>query len=263
MKKYIDNVLLGADPEVFLLDQKTNKYVSSIGLIGGSKENPRDLGNGIFVQEDNVLAEFNIPPAKTLEEFKGSITRGVKEIELLLPKGVVVDIKPYAFFGEDQLRHEKALEFGCTPDFNCWTLEQNISPTAKDQTLRTGAGHIHFSWDNPELPISRELGRALDLYTAVPATLISDEGPRKELYGKMGCVRFKAYGLEYRTLSNFWLKTEALIEWAYQASMEAIAFVNGGKKIDEITEAIMAMAINESNREAAEFLVDEFKLKLA
>ena len=28
---------------------------------------------------------------------------------------------------------------------------------------------------------------------------------RKELYGKASCVRWKSYGLEYRTLSSYWL----------------------------------------------------------
>lgn len=260
MKQYIREVLRGADPEVFLRRKDDKKYISAIGIIGGSKEQPRRLERNIFVQEDNVLAEFNIAPVKTGDKFNESIKLGIKRINDLLPPELEVDISPYAFFDKDQLNNKKACEFGCMPDTNCWTMLENIPPEAEDVSMRTAAGHMHFSWDKPIMEVSQKLGKALDLYAAVPSTIMSDELPRRKLYGKMGSVRFKRYGLEYRTLSNFWLKSDDLIDWAYETSEKAIEFVNADKNIDEQTQLIMGMAINDGNKDAAEYLIAHYNL---
>ncbi len=44
---------IGCDPEVFITDEK-GEIISGIGLIGGTKEDPRGVNCGA-VQEDNVL----------------------------------------------------------------------------------------------------------------------------------------------------------------------------------------------------------------
>ena len=36
----IDNVSIGADPELFIINEKTKRVVSSIGIIPGEKGNP-------------------------------------------------------------------------------------------------------------------------------------------------------------------------------------------------------------------------------
>ena len=57
--------MLGCDPEILLVNA-TGKYISSVGLIGGSKDFPRPIdGEGNAVQEDNVSVEFNTPPCKS------------------------------------------------------------------------------------------------------------------------------------------------------------------------------------------------------
>ena len=61
-------VRIGSDPETFLMD-KAGKYISSVGLIGGSKDHPMSIGEGCFVQEDNVTVEFNTPPTANKQEF--------------------------------------------------------------------------------------------------------------------------------------------------------------------------------------------------
>lgn len=67
---------LGCDPECFLLDKDGN-VVSAIGKIGGSKYEPKPVlenyGKGFALQEDNVLLEYNIPPANSFDEFTDSI----------------------------------------------------------------------------------------------------------------------------------------------------------------------------------------------
>jgi hypothetical protein len=45
---------------------------------------------------------------------------------------------------------------------------------------------------------------------------------RRGLYGKRGAYRPKSYGVEYRTLSNFWVGHPALCDWAWRATAKAI-----------------------------------------
>lgn len=71
----ITNVTLGADPELFLIDTETNKIISSIGLIPGKKGHPwkkRSWPKGFGLEIDNILAEYNIPPCTSKEEWIAS-----------------------------------------------------------------------------------------------------------------------------------------------------------------------------------------------
>jgi len=58
---------IGADPEVFITNEKGD-IISGIGLIGGTKKEPRKVSCGA-VQEDNVLGEFNITAASSRSAF--------------------------------------------------------------------------------------------------------------------------------------------------------------------------------------------------
>ena len=61
----IKDITIGADPELFIINKKTGKVVSSIGLIPGEKGNPwvgEDMPTGFGLEIDSILAEFNIPP---------------------------------------------------------------------------------------------------------------------------------------------------------------------------------------------------------
>jgi hypothetical protein len=65
----------------------------------------------------------------------------------------------------------------------------------------------------------------IDLFTAIPSVLL-DPGEsgkaRRELYGKAGAFRYTPYGLEYRTLSNYWMADIALFSLVTGLSRFAI-----------------------------------------
>lgn len=72
----ISNITIGSDPECFIINTLTGDVVSSIGMIPGEKGNPfvdPIFPKGFGLETDNVLAEFNIPPCKTKEQFIYSI----------------------------------------------------------------------------------------------------------------------------------------------------------------------------------------------
>lgn len=228
----INNVVRGADPELFLRDLNGNP-VTSIGLIGGSKQHPRSLGNGYALQEDNVTVEFNIPPAATKEQFAASIqyVLGFLKQELE-PQNLVLDISPTCDFEPYQLAHPQAQELGCEPDHNAWSGKVNPRPQAPE-TLRSSGGHLHIGYDNPNVELSREIVRVHDLFVSVPSLQYDDDMRRRQIYGQAGAHRIKGYGVECRTFSNFWIKSEELTKWVYEQSEKAINFINEGRGISK------------------------------
>lgn len=253
------NFTIGADPELFLVDG-SGKFISSIGKIGGSKEEPADCGEGCAVQEDNVAVEFNIPPASSFERFKESLDYGLKFLEdKAKGMNLRLAIEASAEFHPDQLTTPKALEFGCEPDFNAWTTRQNDRPTALNKLLRSCGGHVHVGTKlDPILVI-----RAMDLFLGCPSTILDKDTRRRELYGKAGAFRYKPYGCEYRTLSNFWLGSADLMKWAYDGTARALSFVEEGKEhIDHTDAEAIQACINKGDKDAYMYLDKRFNLGL-
>ncbi len=256
-------ITIGADPEVFLISEQTGRFVSSIGKIGGSKSDPRALERiGFYLQEDNVAVEFNIPPARELQEFVESIQWSVQRIEKeVKDQSCRVEIIPAAIFPNEELSHPRAQHAGCDPDYNAWKRVMNPRPRVADGNLRTGAGHVHVGI-SPKPKFSREcLVKAMDLNLGIGSVLLDDDALRKSLYGKAGAFRPASYGLEYRVLSNFWLRSKELIEWVYNQTHAAIVMAEekGEKFFDEIGEEIQ-LCINTSDKDKSQALLKRFNI---
>ena len=257
-------ITIGSDPEVFLRNPITGLHVSSIGLIGGSKSKPRTLErSGFALQEDNVAVEFNIPPAETLQAFVESIEWSVKRIEKEVePLGLKVDISAAVNFPEDQLAHPSARLAGCDPDYNAWTRTINPRPHVSGGSLRTGAGHVHIGVGKPTPKFTREtLVKACDLFLGVPSVILDMDTMRKALYGKAGAFRPTSYGLEYRVLSNFWLREKQLIEWVYTQTHRAVQAANewSEKTFNDLEDTI-TRAINNSDHQLAANMIRDHNL---
>ena len=238
-------VRIGSDPETFLQDA-TGKYISSVGLIGGSKDVPMPIGNGCTVQEDNVTVEFNTPPTNNVDEFVNAINYNLDWISRRAGElGLSVVFNPSAVFDKEQLDTEAAQTFGCDPDFNAWDFgAPNPRPKSRNLRLRSAGGHIHI--EAPELD-KIELTKAMDLFVGVPMLEFDTDARRRELYGKAGAFRPKSYGIEYRTASNAWLQSDDTKRWAFNQAQKAVEFVKAGKQIpDELGELIQT-AINKSD----------------
>lgn len=200
-------VLIGADPEAFV--RQGNKIHHCIGVLGGSKNDPRLVYEGA-VQEDNVLFEFNIDATDSRVTFSERIQSVLSQgAEILGETGLclVPGVSSHVY---DTMTGfpEKAFEFGCTPDYNGLTGEVNPRPTAVNQLLRTAGGHVHIGWSHlgevtPEL--QRRVIIACDYVLGLPSLHEDKDTRRRELYGKAGACRYKKYGVEYRTLSNYWI----------------------------------------------------------
>lgn len=249
MQELIKNVVRGADPELFLRHAETKQPVTSIGLIGGSKDFPRQLGNGYALQEDNVAVEFNIPPASTKDQFSASIAYVLEFLKQeLTPQGLALEISPTMEFSPEQLDNPQAQQLGCEPDYNAWTGKINPRPDAPP-TLRSSGGHLHIGYDNPTLELSREIVKVHDLFISVPSLMYDDDMKRRQIYGKAGACRYKSYGVECRTFSNFWLKSEGLTNWLYEQSEKAINFINEGRKLTLEDSRLIVECVNTGNKD--------------
>lgn len=240
-------ITLGADPEVFFANEK-HELRSAIGLIGGSKEKPRDEGNGFATLEDNVAAEFNIPPSINFTDFNYSIVKGLDLVERYAKAtGLMISSKASGAFSPDQLNNPRALMFGCEPDFNAWNYAMNESPTTEDNNFRTCGGHVHVGGVEELDP--HAVIRAMDLFLGVPSLVLDKDKERRKLYGKAGCFRYKPYGVEYRTLSNFWIWNTETRKWVFEATARAVSYVRNNEMIESDSDlgVLIQRSINESD----------------
>jgi hypothetical protein len=98
----------------------------------------------------------------------------------------------------------------------------------------------------------------MDLYLGVPSVLMDQGEQRKKMYGAAGAHRVKSYGVEYRTLSNFWIFEEKLIRWAWDNTARSVA---SELDLDSISKDILR-AINKNDKKVARDLVDAFNLEV-
>lgn len=256
---------LGCDPEIFLTDKDKN-FKSAIDTFGGTKDFPnplKDLGEGFFVQEDNVALEFNIPPSDSADTFRRNINAVVSYLagSAAAAWGLYLNQDSAVSFPDSELDDIRALTFGCDPDYNAWTGRRNPRPRATDPNLRTCGGHVHIGIEDRKIDPKEmmRLGRLLDLYLGIPAVVMDTGDLRKMLYGKAGAMRVKPYGMEYRVLSNFWIFNEAHTKWVWDSVDHALHVWEGGVDIPHLEELITT-TINSNNRTMASQLIAEHHL---
>lgn len=258
-------ITIGTDPEAFV-KTADGTITTAIGMIGGSKEAPLPVVGGA-VQEDNVLAEFNTEPADTAEGFVAAIGTVIEQLSSILGNvGLSLDFRSSHEYDYDTLAQAgpQAMMFGCDPDLNAWTMEENDAPAAEGATLRTAGGHVHIGYDNPDRLQSTRVARLCDVYLGIPSVLLDDDTRRRELYGSAGAHRIKEYGVEYRVLSNFWLRSDSLKRWVFNQAASCVEWADQEASITDIcggAEEIQRI-INTGDKEAAASLVKHLNITM-
>ncbi len=265
----------GSDPEL-LVTKKDGSPISAIGVVAGDIDN-RIKKKGHEFYYDNVLAECAVKPGAT----KAQVLKNFRECLTLYAK-IVGDHKlvPQASceFPISELDHPDARKVGCAPDMCAYEMVQKEPPKSAitDGSLRSGGGHIHVGSDilvsdgaEPVLMIY-----LMDLLLGVPSLWIDTDPTslrRRSIYGQAGRYRTKPYGLEYRSLSNFWLMSPEHVSFVYDVSMLALDVLESGEgwnlwtfDMDKFLEAenasdawtchaydpaLIQYGINESNQE--------------
>lgn len=263
----IDASLLrvGCDPELFF--KHDGKFLSAYGLVQGDKLNPTPLMKGA-VQVDGMALEFNIEPAKNAAEFVENISTVLQQIRNSVSPDIEFDYSSTVHLTQEYLssRCYEEIELGCEPDFNVYTGEPNVKPDV-DKPMRTAGGHVHigFAEDLPDTEmvhdIRTKLVRLCDVYLGVPSVLLDKDVERRTMYGKAGAYRKKHYGVEYRSLSNFWIRDADLSKWVYDQVELLFSQLGNFDKLSEQLPDVERI-INESDKDAARALVQQLDIKL-
>lgn len=262
----VRNPIIGSDIEVFLMHKQTKEVISAEGYIKGSKHMPFnfDPTNKFYCTSlDNVLAEFTLPPTTDKDAWLSNIQKSIDYINSILPKDICTATLPAARLNKKYLNTDNARLFGCDHDFCVWTRSINPKPKA-DPDLRSAGFHVHVGYEEPTVETNEELVKAFDLHLAVPGVLTEPDNERRKLYGKAGCFRMPDHGVEYRTLSGYFAASRELSAWVFDATKNAIKFVND-ERIEEIDAVapLIIEAVNNNDKTIAGNLVRQFNLEVA
>lgn len=229
----VKNVTIGADPELFIKDKVSGKFVSAIGIIPGEKKKAvqmEGLPAGYKSQIDNVLGEYNIPPVTNKKDFIESFLKANEWFSNFLgDRNMTIENRASAIYDEDQLTDPKAKEIGCDPSFNCWTEQLTETPEKFEGRLRTAGTHIHIGYEGKNIDTNFDLMQACDVFLGLPSILIDTDAERRKYYGQPGDFRHTDYGCEYRVLSGLFTKNEEYTGWVWDQVMRAIDFVNNNE----------------------------------
>lgn len=258
--QHVNGITFGTDPEGFFA------YTAD-GRIAGAEKVLPPCGIGPSVSARVVLdgVQFEMHPhasahptevGRYLHECFAAISAQLKAKE----GNFTVDFSQVVTVDETELTSlsEAARKLGCMPSFNFYRKRPIKVPD--NFPVRSAAGHLHLGLGYPlfghGMDYRVNLVPMLDLFVGIPCVLM-DRDPlareRRKLYGHAGEYRFPAHGLEYRTVSNFWLKDYALFELicglAYTACCVVGTSVMGSDRCD--LEAQLARHISLRHLEGA------------
>lgn len=265
--KRITEYKIGSDPEFFLVDKDSREIISAIPFVPGDKFDPYQipsLPEGHMIQTDNVMVEYCLPATNKAEELYRSYRDCVLYTNSIVPANYEVELKQSGRVNESQLLDPRTKVFGCDPDFDVWKGgTQNEMCDTKDTNLRTCGGHVHIGYNDPDMNTSMNIIKALDIFLGIPSVILDPDRDRKKMYGKAGAYRLKSYGVEYRSLSNFWFENEDSVKIIFNGVKLAMDFINEDK-IDKLTdkqEMEIQLCINTGDETLAYQLMCQFELR--
>lgn len=231
------SVMLGCDPELFLTTKDgqvvgSERYLPEAGLTGVSGQ-----GTACKVILDGVQVELNPPASHCRQELASRIGAAMAALKVhLAGKDVVAMVASGSAVVEvsaEELNRlsEKSKMLGCAPSNNYYDKGMTIDVNPATYTKRSAGGHIHLGFSgSPELMNHREeLVPILDALlgnTSVMIDLDPNAAERRKVYGRAGETRSPYYGLEYRTLSNFWLRSYPLMSGVFAIARHAVSVLN-------------------------------------
>ncbi len=292
------SVSLGCDPELFLM--RDGKVIGSERLIPkegltvslGYKRNEKgeyernDKGEHVLeiipvVVRDGVQVELHPFAANCRQEVCNQISRCFKYLKKAIDeekKGILrTKTKATVSFDvtvEVSEKEMKALgpesrKLGCMPSESAYG-EPSLNLAGTVPLVRSAGGHIHLGFDKSKLKDMDEAVKIFDIIVGNTCVLI-DRDPgnvaRRKMYGRAGEYRLPAHGLEYRVLSNFWLRSYPLASFVLSLSRFALAVAHNPDAAKQLLDMVdiekVRLAINENDAELAQENFDAIKHTLS
>lgn len=225
---------VGSDPEIVTLDDN-GIPVSAIEVMpDATKNTPRKVGR-FELFADNANLELNLPPSSSRDAFVETMREALRTAKATVGKKFSLSAPASLHYPAKTLDNDYCKQFGCEPDYDAWTLTINEidAGSAASHTFRTCGGHLHVSpngkYDFLMDPYGKvETVKAMDIVLGISSVFLDNDPAsieRRNLYGAPGAHRPKSYGVEYRTLSNYWLRDPKLVAWAYDMTGIALRMV--------------------------------------
>lgn len=235
----------GSDPESMIIRLDDQKVVSAIPIIGHDKHDPIDLGDGIRLYADNVLAENSFPPTENPDDFIARLREVFVRTMEFLGGRYELAFRAAHIYDETELGPKPEImvgklpvewEIGCNPSWDTYKQSSYI-PNPFEDGMRTGSFHLHIGheklaggMDNIEMKATAI--RLLDLFVGCASVIFDKDKSspmRRRLYGKCGDFRPTPYGIEWRTLGNYALRSPALVRLVLDLATYAMGFIDRGE----------------------------------
>lgn len=243
-------VTLGADPEVFV--ERDGEVVPAWTFLPANSTQATHYWDG-------VQAEFRVLGQPTCQDyFSGYLCQALRGLHSQLPKGAKLTLKSVVECPASLLSHasEAHLAFGCKPSLNAYGHIGQVVENPRRLPWRFAGGHIHFglSTDLHGDPRIVDGIKMMDAVLGVASVVFEPgENPiRRQFYGLAGEYRLPAHGVEYRTLSNFWLRCPQVYYWTFSTGRKAFQLgFQGFRRYFQASDAEVCAAINQQNHELA------------
>jgi hypothetical protein len=242
------HVSFGSDPELFVVS-KEQEVIPSTAVITSSD----------VVKPDGFQIELNPLTSTCRQSASSYIYSALFDARAMaLKMGYDLSFKVGHIISDEVWSKVdlKMKRFGCNPTLN--VHEKNFKRvTGLREKFRAGGGHIHlgFTFNRADAP---KIVTMMDILAGNTFVLIDrdpDNIRRRINYGRAGEYRLKSYGIEYRVLSNFWMKKYVLWSMATGLLREAIAIGQKQELVDKLLAKIdlkdVRNAINNNDKELA------------
>lgn len=230
-------IMFGCDPEFFF--RKDNEVVGAEKVLplSGLMVNGTESSKIII---DGVQAELNPQPTNCREVLASILTATFTTLSKHMQQfeRLQIDFSQTIKLSDDDFERlsDDSKKFGCMPSKNASKGGKvgaiKINPAT--YRYRSAGGHIHIGTDADYPSIKNVLAdpvrvvKMLDILVGNTCVLIDrDAGniERRKVYGKAGEFRTPPHGLEYRTLSNFWLRSYQLMSLVFGLVRHAVNIV--------------------------------------
>lgn len=207
---------LGCDPEMFLSKGgkivESSEFVPAEGVMDHSKYSAKPA-----IVRDGVQVELNPSPSMCRAAVVNQVGRLIVDLSKQAgEKGGDISFEPVVHLSKDDMEKlsEAARKLGCLPSKNLHDSSATVK-VGSDFRTRSAGGHIHIGLSiynkQPERLVA--LMDVLLGNTQVMIDRSPDAAERRKTYGRAGEFRLPPHGVEYRTLSNWWLISSQMMSF--------------------------------------------------